>query len=238
MTPEEDDRDLLAAEFVLGTLDAAQRAAASRLIETDGAFAAAVRMWGGRLLPLVGIVESVVPAPELWRRIEATVDRQSPAARASPVVPRRPGLWSSVGFWRWTTVGAAACAAALAAFVVMRQVPSARIPEYVAVLQVPDGAGVGYIANVYADGSVDLIPIQRPQIAPQQAFELWTKAPAEAAPTSLGVIPVGEVVHIPADRFRAFAPEQMFAISLEAATGSQTGAPAMIEFLGLAVDTP
>src|SRR5262249_58933915 len=45
MTLEQDDQELLAAEYVLGTLDAEERARARALAAMDPGFAAAVRAW-------------------------------------------------------------------------------------------------------------------------------------------------------------------------------------------------
>ncbi|MGA8410627.1 MAG: anti-sigma factor, partial [Xanthobacteraceae bacterium] len=41
----DDDRDVLAAEYVLGTLDAAERAQAEALVRADASFATLVRGW-------------------------------------------------------------------------------------------------------------------------------------------------------------------------------------------------
>src|SRR5262249_34094013 len=49
MTLEQDDQELLAAEYVLGTLDAEERARAAALAAMDLGFAATVRAWERRL---------------------------------------------------------------------------------------------------------------------------------------------------------------------------------------------
>ena len=48
MTMDE-DREILAAEYALGTLDASERAQAERLIASDPEFAARVSYWDGQL---------------------------------------------------------------------------------------------------------------------------------------------------------------------------------------------
>ena len=62
MTMEE-DREILAGEYVLGTLDPNERAQAERLIATDAAFATRVRYWEGRLTALSDAVEPVEEHP-------------------------------------------------------------------------------------------------------------------------------------------------------------------------------
>ena len=51
---EPDDQELLAAEYVLGTLDAEERARARALVAMDPGFAAIVRAW--RIMPRLGVV--------------------------------------------------------------------------------------------------------------------------------------------------------------------------------------
>jgi anti-sigma-K factor RskA len=68
-----DDADVLAAEYVLGTLDADERTAARRLLTEDREFAAKVRQWERRLGELHLMVEPVQPQSrlEIWQRISA-----------------------------------------------------------------------------------------------------------------------------------------------------------------------
>jgi anti-sigma-K factor RskA len=77
------DKDVLAAEYVLGTLGRDERAEAQALIAIDPAFAEVVRGWERRLGELSAMVEPVEPPPDMWDRIKAGVvitDRSAPAA--------------------------------------------------------------------------------------------------------------------------------------------------------------
>ncbi len=77
------DKDVLAAEYVLGTLGRDERAEAQALIAIDQAFAEVVRGWERRLGELSAMVEPVEPPPDMWDRIKAGVaitDRAAPAA--------------------------------------------------------------------------------------------------------------------------------------------------------------
>jgi hypothetical protein len=78
MTPAA-DRDALAAEYVLGTLDADERSAARALIAEDEEFAGKVRVWERRLGELHLMVDPVEPEPEIWLRIKAKVPPRSAA---------------------------------------------------------------------------------------------------------------------------------------------------------------
>ena len=65
----DDDRDGFAAEYVLGTLDADERAQADALMLVDQDFAGRVRGWERRLGDLHGLVAPVEPPTPLWERI-------------------------------------------------------------------------------------------------------------------------------------------------------------------------
>ena len=69
-SPLSEDDDLIAAEYVLGVLDSAARAAAEASIRRDPDFAAAVQAWEHRL---EGLNDDFAPAsaPNLMPAIEA-----------------------------------------------------------------------------------------------------------------------------------------------------------------------
>jgi hypothetical protein len=88
----DEDTDLLAAEFVLGTLDAEERANAQSLLRIDHAFIAMVRIWERRLSELHLMVEPVDPDAKILERIKAklpqTPQNEAPAnARLAAVSP-------------------------------------------------------------------------------------------------------------------------------------------------------
>jgi anti-sigma-K factor RskA len=70
----DDDRDALAAEYVLGTLSAEERDKAEALLARDAGFAETVRLWEHRLGELNVMVEAVEPPPDLWERIKTGID--------------------------------------------------------------------------------------------------------------------------------------------------------------------
>ena len=88
-----DAQELLAAEYVLGTLDPEERARARALAAMDPGFAATVRAWERRLGELNVLVAAIEPPPEIWERIRAVVADAAPAgepaarAAVAPVLP-------------------------------------------------------------------------------------------------------------------------------------------------------
>ena len=74
----DDDIDSLAAEYVLGTLDADERTRAQVLLDVDGNFRGLVRIWERRLGELHLMVEPVEPAVQIWDRIKSKMAKTAP----------------------------------------------------------------------------------------------------------------------------------------------------------------
>jgi hypothetical protein len=86
---ELDYTDVLAAEYVLGTLDFEERTQARALLDADEAFAAKVELWERRFGELHHMVEPVEPEAAIWARIKAKMPEarqkmQSPAPEVPP----------------------------------------------------------------------------------------------------------------------------------------------------------
>ena len=208
-----EDQDLLAAEYVLGTLDADEARRAEDLMQQDTAFRAAVEAWERRLAPLATLVPPSAPPPELWSRIEAST---RPAAVREPLrrEVQRPETRRKVAFWRTTTAGSLALAAAIAAFAYLRE-PS---QQTVAVLAPPSGAPV-FVAEAAA-GGLRLRPAGPVEVATGKDLELWALRAGATRPESLGVLPAaGRIVtaNLP--------PGTQLLVSLEPRGGSPTGQP-------------
>ena len=73
--------DALAAEYVLGTLDANERAVAQALMAADEQFVVKVKWWERRLGELHLMVEPVEPEVGIWERIKSKMPPQSSAGR-------------------------------------------------------------------------------------------------------------------------------------------------------------
>jgi hypothetical protein len=83
----DEDTDLLAAEFVLGTLDVEERANAQSLLRRDHGFIAMVRIWERRFGELHLMVEPVDPEPKIWQRIKTKLAEIAPS---EPVPEGKP----------------------------------------------------------------------------------------------------------------------------------------------------
>jgi len=96
MATTDDDRDALAAEYVLGTLAADERAHAEAMMAMDAAFAETVRQWERRLGELNVMVEAVEPPAELWDTIKANIETVSPGDQVS-LAPDEPDAAGDTG---------------------------------------------------------------------------------------------------------------------------------------------
>ncbi len=95
-----DSPDLIAAEYVLGVLDASERRAAELRLAADPAFARQADAWAKRLNPLAQAIASVAPPIALWDRIERVVngDRGRDPGKIVDLGFRR-----SLAIWRTAT---------------------------------------------------------------------------------------------------------------------------------------
>ena len=70
---DSEDHNALAAEYVLGTLDASERAQVESMMATDKDFAGLVEAWERRLNTLSQMVGQVEPRSEVWEKIRAEI---------------------------------------------------------------------------------------------------------------------------------------------------------------------
>jgi anti-sigma-K factor RskA len=206
---ESQDRDLLAAEYVLGTLEGEEAGEAARLLDSDVAFAASVRQWEARLAPLAAGVTPVAPPEEVWTRIAA-----STGATTGEVIPL--AFRRRLRVWQGGAALALAVAASLAAFIVLRPAPPARV----AVLAPISGGVPVLLATEQAGGVLVIQPSGAIAVPSDRDLELWALAKGETRPRSLGVLPASGRRLV-----AALAPDTQLLVSLEPQGGSPTGQP-------------
>jgi anti-sigma-K factor RskA len=218
MSGSGDERDLAAAEYVLGTLDAESAEALARAAEADPAVAAAIAAWERRLGPLARLVPPVDPPADLWPRI---------AAATAPATPPRPRFfaraWQSLGFWRLATGGALAFAALLAGFMVLRQPARPPVgPMYMASIRSMGSHKPMFVAEMRPGGGLMVRALAPMTVAQGRAFELWAKPAGAKTMTALGMVPAsGRRVRLAAN----VGDGTELMISIEPARGAPGGAP-------------
>lgn len=91
-----EDHMVLAAEYVLGTLDVHELDTVQQLLATDPEFAAAVRDWERRLGELNVMVGAIEPPPDTFDRIRARIGDMAPSAARSNIVGGATGETAAV----------------------------------------------------------------------------------------------------------------------------------------------
>ncbi|MES0129362.1 anti-sigma factor [Mesorhizobium sp. M0029] len=219
--PERGGDDLLAAEYVLGVLPADERQIASGRIDAETGFARLVDSWEVNLSPMAAAYAEVEPPAT----IKPAIDRRLFSSTAASTTAPSGSLWSSLSFWRGLT------AAALAALVLYVAVPYVRSPvvvpqERLVASLAAEGSDVKYLVVYDAsrrDVGLSLVSGER---AAGKDFELWM-IEGKNAPVSMGVIPAGQVTHIPVTPAvqQKLAQGAVLAVSVEPTGGSPTGQP-------------
>lgn len=217
--------DRLAADYVLGTLRGPALRRFEALLPAHPALRQSVQGWQERLSVLAMDVAPVPPSPQVWQAIQRRLFPD--VATQAPSPTRR--WWQALGLWQgWAGV---ATVAAIALGVLLQQ-PSPVQPPIVVVMSTTDpalqktasGAAPQFVASISGDGrSLVLKPLQGAQVTAQQALELWALPASGAAPRSLGLVASNRVTTVM--RAALLEGTGAFAVSVEPAGGSPTGAP-------------
>ncbi|KQX17555.1 MULTISPECIES: anti-sigma factor [unclassified Sphingomonas] len=215
-----DDIDMLAGEYVLGTLDGVERRAFQRRLLTDPAAVAAVATWQERLSPLLLTVPEAAAPPGLWARIERG---------GAPANDNRR-------LRRWQLATAAAAMAALVSTGVALRPGStpappppqlaqrAPSPLFRSVAALSEQGGSPALLVTY-DPDSRMMRVMPVNVAPRpgHSLELWVIA-GKAAPRSIGLMPEDGATAL--DRMALDLQQQMtIAVSVEPKGGSPTGLP-------------
>jgi anti-sigma-K factor RskA len=208
--------DRLAAEYVLGTLRGGARRRFDTLLPAHPLLRTAVTDWQARLAPLTDSVPAVEPSAQLWARIEQRLF----GAETQAGVPwwRRLGLWQGLA----TT----ATVAAIGLGVLLNQPQPVQPPIVIVLNANPDAVGVvpaRFVASLTPDGrALVLRPVDAVALDASRALELWA-VPGQGAPRSLGLVRPDQATTVL--RTQLLDNTAAFAVSLEPAGGSPTGAP-------------
>lgn len=208
MKPNQADvLDLLAAEFVLGTLAGAARRRFERWRDADPFVERRVRAWEDRLAGLAFQLEPVTPSPGVWVSIERQI---------GPVLQGR---------WRALAASIAAIAVLGFGWLLWQQLRVAP-PAAEAVIASKAGEALWRV-ELAADGEyVEISAVGAVSYPDQRSLELWA-LPPEASPVSLGLMPASGSLRLVLDERQraAVGLAANVAVSEEPLGGSPTGAP-------------
>jgi anti-sigma-K factor RskA len=210
---ESEELHVLAGEYVLGVLDTEEADEVAAALANNPELRRAVALWEEQLHPLSSLTPPAEPPPGTWQAIEERI-------KASAPKPATRRVWDSIAFWRWSTAGFAAAAAALILWIAVTPLPG---PSFVAVLHPPQQDQASWVATAGPNGLL-LRAVTAGNPPSDRAFELWAIAPGATRPRSLGVIPPDGKL-----RLSPLPPDlrdgATLAISVEPVGGSPTQQP-------------
>lgn len=174
---EDDDKQALAFEYVLGTLGSEERKAFVEQMSTDEALAEAVRYWEANLMPDPESVQPVAPKPDTFKQIQATLNK-----RSAPLVQeeKAPGFWEKLLPWKTATAFAFAMLMVVSTVLVNNSLDQGRLSgspnaDYVAVLVNEDDEPV-LTALTASDGSKLWLKWENWKSPEGHSLQLWSQS--------------------------------------------------------------
>lgn len=228
MSGLDDDKEMRAAEYALGTLSADERATFEAELARDGVLAASAHAWANRLAPLAQTMPEIAPPADLYLRIERALPATAqPALRAvpTPVGDDLARMRRLLAGWRRIGLVSSALAASLAvALIVTKTAPPAANPQMLAVLS-PKGAGAPVLVRV--DASARRVIVAAASVAPPtgRSLELWYIGKGQK-PLAMGL--VDKTSHdqaLPASVTPDDIRQAIFAVTVEPPGGAPNGIP-------------
>lgn len=225
--------DMLAAEYVLGTLVGSARDRYSRLMLTSNRAREATWKWEQHLNRLASSIESVTPDQQVWERISQRINTNVIAlniqARSSSdqsnTFTETPKKQKSRFLQVWSMAASVACIA-LAAVIWQSEKPlpidpfeSSQLAVFKNEAKTPLWLVDVQDQNLIVKASSSL------EARTDKDYELWMILKGQAAPISLGLLPKdGMKTLLKNSQFNA-QDIALLAVSLEPLGGSPTGSP-------------
>jgi anti-sigma-K factor RskA len=208
-----------AAEYVLGTLSAEERAAFEALLEQSDEARLAVAGWQQHLAPLAATVGEITPSPAVWHAIEERL-RSLGAPRPVSLLALR----ASRDRWRMGAIAFATLAAGFAFFSVDRVIVDRReaATSYVAVVNRGGDLPALIVRVDLARHSVFVRPVAT-QVPEGRSLELWYIGQGKS-PKSLGLVDNKKAWRMPLPA-GVHVDKATFAVTVEPEGGSPTHAP-------------
>lgn len=213
----EETRTVEAGEYVLGVMTAQERQAFEVRLNQEPALAEAVKTWTEHFANMSRNLEQVPVSPTVWARVNQSMQKTEAAGANRQ-------SWFAPWFVKTWAIAASVVAVALAVPILNGGTAANNGPHYVAVLKSPDKSTEWLVealpndtVRVYQIGS---LPIEGNPAAMGKSLQLWTKAPTDSAPTSLGLMELGKSMVLPASALPTLVDEQLFVVTLEPKMGS------------------
>jgi anti-sigma-K factor RskA len=237
--------DRLAASYALGTLRGGARRRFEAMARQSAAVRTAALVWQERFASMTELQASEQPSPNVWKRIENTIQAEPPAAAAPGEHAMLEKLRRALGLWRG--VAAAGALASLVAVVLgtqlMRQneqltarLQAAPEVQYVAVLSDEKSAASMLVTFDPKHNTLTLKRVGSFREAADKSLQLWALPPS-GGPRSLGVLGTDPVIKLTAAEGEVREAPAL-AITLEPKGGVAGGPTGPVLFKGPLLQTP
>jgi anti-sigma-K factor RskA len=208
-------QNLLAGEYVLGTLHGAARRRCERLMMESAGLAAEVAAWEGRFAAWALKLKPVDPPGYLEWRLMGRVRKESQ--------PRGERLRNT--FWRTWAVAATVV---LAVVIVTQKITPTAEPKAAEFALMSDAKGMPlWLISVHPEANrVDMKVVTPNPVPAGKSYELWM-IPDGGKPVPMGLMNETGVASetVPPELLARLAGAKALAISLEPKGGSPTGQP-------------
>ena len=222
---EREDIDATAGEYVLGTLDAGERATIAARRQREPALDAAIVSWERRLGPLAEGIAPVAPPHDMCARIEQRLSDGAKQGNTGAADVIR--LEQRVKTWRGVAIAASSLAACLVLGIGVREATRPAPTSYVGVF-VQDDVLPSFMLSVdFGTRTLTVKPVSAKPL-PERSYQLWiVHEKLGGVPQSLGLIEIDSsgVSRREVSFDRALLTTATFGVSVEPIGGSPTGRP-------------
>jgi len=216
-------QDMLAAEYVLGTLHGRARIRFEYYMTLIPALRNSVDAWSEKLHELDSALTPMTPKKHVWKNIERRLGFNKKSGWIA-------SLFNSISFWQLSSALTAGVAVVMMAYIVVTPITEQQ-PQYVTIINNQQAQSSWLVSVNLSTETLQIKSVTPQNIAPSKSFELWLLPAAKKAPISLGLIPASgnREVKLPPELL-ALLKQNMnsaigMAVSLEPSGGSTTGAP-------------
>lgn len=216
-------QDMLAAEYILGTLHGRARLRFEYYMTLIPALRISVQRWSEKLHGLDAALKPVIPKKCVWKNIE---HRLGFSKKQNWLV----SLFNSLSFWQVSSALTAGLAILMMTYIVITPTLEQE-PQYITIINNKQAQSSWLVAVNLKTESLQIKSVHAQNIAPSKSFELWLLPAAKKAPISMGLIPASGKSDIKlSGKLLSILKQSLdsavgMAVSLEPKGGSTTGAP-------------
>ena len=183
--------ELLAAEYVLGTLTGKARSRFERLIDERPYIRYAVEMWEGKLNPMSELVPEVMPPVRVWKAIRSNLGptAQVDGQCGSQASPGWMAFFRGPGFWQAATVVLAVTLGLKTLMPLVENAAPMPTLSYISVLEGEEEKPMVVTMGDMKRRVVSVRLMETPKMDGERVLELWAIKSPESKPVRVGVVP-------------------------------------------------